>query len=399
MNDSCGNFTTISKEINNVLVTTYILIIFLSIIGNCAVFTVVAANRHMRTVTNLLICNSSVADLLITFLPTTYEVLDLVKYKGVWSMGSFMCSFLYLCNYCSVSASIFTLLVLAVDRYCAIMNPFKKLVTLNMLKFIIPVIWTSSLCFASPVLFTQKVIIENNKKVCAETWPNFMSAESARHYTVVLFTCLYLIPLIIILILYSIMAIKLTSSVSMDDNSSSYRSCTVESKEEIAMENIIENNNWLDSIRKEKVEVFLRNKYIYKKKMQKRNKINVLPKKSVLRKRRVIRMLVAVVMNFAICWGPVHIIQFLSYFHPFYIQCQQALRKAAYFGYVIQYANSSINPMLYFLLSVTYRKGLRHALKLLPWVRKKEKALAVRTRKITKTSLLCSDSNICEKGT
>ena len=399
MNKSCGDFEPLKTEAINAFVAAYILIMSLSIIGNCAVFIVIAANRHMRTVTNLLICNSAVADLLITLLPTTYELLNLTKYKGTWPMGSFMCSFLYLCNYCSVSASIFTLLVLAVDRYRAIMNPFKKFVTLKMIKLIIPIIWTVSLFFASPVIFTQKVISSQDQKVCVEIWPDFMPVESPKHYTVILFTCLYVVPLLIILILYGLMAIKLTSSVNMSVKigCKQYRSCTIESTEEEIIQNC--NNEEMSSTRIEKTELFLKRMLKFPKKFQRRNKACILPRNSILRKRRVIRMLVAVVMNFAICWLPVHLIQFLSYFHPYYSRCHQALQKAANFGYIMQYANSSINPMLYFLLSASYRNGFREALKMLMSGKKKDKLIRVRTRKITKSSFLGSNPNIGDIST
>ena len=53
----------------------------ISLCGNGMVSINIYKNYAMRTVTNLLICNSAVADLLITLLATVWDVLTALKYK------------------------------------------------------------------------------------------------------------------------------------------------------------------------------------------------------------------------------------------------------------------------------------------------------------------------------
>jgi hypothetical protein len=74
-------------------------------------------------------------------------------------------------------------------------------------------------------------------------------------------------------------------------------------------------------------------------------------------KKRVTRMIVAVVLAFAICWLPIHIILVLKSIDVYH----QTTTLVAFqiISHVLAYTNSCINPILYCFLSENFRKAFR----------------------------------------
>lgn len=69
------NFTTINYPVHQIALwgkilgfIIYLIIIFISVIGNTAIIVIVARHQYMRTAHNLYILNVSVADLTVTLL-------------------------------------------------------------------------------------------------------------------------------------------------------------------------------------------------------------------------------------------------------------------------------------------------------------------------------------------
>ena len=343
--DDCYIPTPLSTSFNNAAASIFILVIVISLFGNVIVLIVIYKNHAMRTVTNLLICNSAVADLLITLLPTVWEVIFLLKYK-TWPLGQFMCTFMYMSVYLSVAATVLTLVIITADRYNAVIHPYKKYITMKMLPVIIPTIWIISFLFASPTTFIQKVVYyEGYGLVCTEQWPSpFSSTESPKHYTIILFISLYTLPLIVLSILYAIIAKNLSRKFGVERKPSGL---TFPSHTNLSCNT----NNVVGETNPEKVT---------NRTSQAKHRPRI--SSSITKKRRVIKMLISIVIVFAICWFPVYCIQFIIYINPYYKRCPTSMPAYAYFiAFFMQYANSAINPLLYFGFSMSYRKGFINA--------------------------------------
>ncbi|MBN3311172.1 NPFF2 protein, partial [Amia calva] len=97
-----------------VFIISYLLIFLVCMVGNGVVCFIVLRSKHMRTVTNLFILNLAVSDLLVGIfcMPTT--LLDNII-TG-WPFGSLVCKMSGMVQGISVSASVFTLVAIAVDR-------------------------------------------------------------------------------------------------------------------------------------------------------------------------------------------------------------------------------------------------------------------------------------------
>ncbi len=304
---SCVASQPLDKTFRAVL---YSLLIAMSIFGNTLVIYVVVKNKRMHTVANYLICNMSIADLLITFLPMVWEIVKLMHYSdGTWPMGSFMCSFVFMCIYLSVACSILSLTTITFDRFFAIMFPMKSIMTKRLLPFLLIAIWLASTAFASPMIYAQKLKNMEGKLYCSEMWDKpFDANESPKHYTIILFVSLYAIPLLIMAVLYTAIGTKLW-------------------KRNIPGNRSAESDQY-----------------------------------ALKQKKKVIKMLITIVLLFAICWFPIFLAQFLFFFSPHYLKCPGAFPQwFQFFALFLQYLSSAVNPYVYFTYSQSFRRGAAQA--------------------------------------
>ncbi|XP_056602558.1 neuropeptide FF receptor 1 like 2 [Triplophysa dalaica] len=205
------------------LTLAYLFIFLLCMVGNALVCLIVLENRRMRTVTNLFILNLAVSDLLVGVfcIPTTL-VDNLIT---GWPFTNTVCKMSGLVQGMSVSASVFTLVAIAVDRFRCIVYPFQPKLTLLVAKVTIVMIWMLAvviMCPSAVMLTVERVehhyMVHNEDYnhtnplfSCFENWAN---PQMRKVYTTVLFAHIYLIPLTLITLMYGRIGIKLyTTSV------------------------------------------------------------------------------------------------------------------------------------------------------------------------------------------
>ena len=125
-------------------------------IGNVLVIRIVHKTRAMHTTTNYLLANLAVSDCVTIFLAPLYFYSHLLSHQSN-GFGNFTCKFLVL-TYISVAATSFTLTLLAIERYHALLKPFRTGLRLkkdNVKKAII-IIWVASILLCSPEFFIQE---------------------------------------------------------------------------------------------------------------------------------------------------------------------------------------------------------------------------------------------------
>lgn len=284
--------------------SSVLLVFTISLIGNIFVLYVVKRNTKLHTVTHFLIVNLAGADLLITFVNMTVlfktEVVGNDEaFRGIG--GDVYCVGLIVVLNVSVSCSIFNLTVIAVERFCSIMFPFKRIFTLKLAKAVMVGIWVASFSITIPFFFHIKVKDYYGDGVfyCVEDWSPLDTVTSSQVFQIVFFTLLYACPLLFILVLYLSIGVHL----------------------------------W---------------------KRQAQREISSLGYSSV-RKRmtvQVTKMLVASVVAFALCWLPQHVTLFINYF-----MLDRCPPEFLWFGgTLLAYANSAMNPIIYVTFHSEYRK-------------------------------------------
>ncbi|KAF0027408.1 hypothetical protein F2P81_020149 [Scophthalmus maximus] len=189
------------KQYEWVLIVAYIIVFFVSLIGNSLVW----KNRHMRTVTNYFIVNLSFADVLVTIicLPASL-VVDITE---TWFFGNTLCKVVPYLQTVSVSVSVLTLSCIAQDRWYAICHPLMFKSTAKRARKSIVVIWVVSCTIMIPqaiVMECSSLLPELTNKtslftVCDEHW-------RAEIYPKVYHTCFFIVtyfaPLCLMVLAY-----------------------------------------------------------------------------------------------------------------------------------------------------------------------------------------------------
>jgi tachykinin-like receptor len=82
--------------------------------GNLIVIWIVLANKRMRTVTNYFLVNVSVADAMVSTLNVTFNYTYMLY--SHWPFGTLYCKISQFVAVLSISASVFTLMAISIDR-------------------------------------------------------------------------------------------------------------------------------------------------------------------------------------------------------------------------------------------------------------------------------------------
>ena len=206
----------------------------------------------------------------------------------------------------SVSCSVFTMACIAIDRFCAILFPYKKIIDQRRCNIMIGLCWFLAVLLQSPTLYAMKISVIANQTFCIEDWePLFDKESSPKVYTVILFVSMYMFPLLVIAILYSAISLFL------------WRHKTP--------------GSGLTKARKDRSKAA-----------------------------KVIKMLVIIVVVFAVCWLPVFVTQFVMFFaQP---ECQVS-PHLSFVGFFLSHANSALNPVIYWIFNDNFRVGFKQLAK------------------------------------
>ncbi|XP_038611167.1 neuropeptide Y receptor type 1 [Tachyglossus aculeatus] len=204
------------------LALAYGAVIILGISGNLALIIIILKQKEMRNVTNILIVNLSFSDLLVTImcLPFTF-VYTLMDH---WVFGEPMCKLNPFVQCVSVTVSIFSLVLIAIERHQLIINP-RGWRPNNRHAFVgIAVIWVLAVASSLPFVIYQVLSNEpfqnvtldafKDKYVCFDQFP---SDSHRLSYTTVLSVLQYFGPLCFIFICYFKIYIRLKRRNNMMD--------------------------------------------------------------------------------------------------------------------------------------------------------------------------------------
>ncbi|XP_026067153.1 neuropeptide FF receptor 2a isoform X2 [Carassius auratus] len=303
-----------------VFIVSYLLIFLVCMVGNGVVCFIVLRSKNMRTVTNLFILNLAISDLLVGIfcMPTT--LLDNII-TG-WPFGSMVCKMSGMVQGISVSASVFTLVAIAVDRFRCIVYPFKQKLTISTATLIILIIWVLAVSIMCPSGVMLQVTKEQSVRVflgdgnrtspfywCRENWPN---QEMRKIYTTVLFANIYLAPLSLIVIMYARIGITLFKTAMPAGAKPGHD-----------------------------------------------NRHSVSKKKQ-----RVIKMLLIVALLFILSWLPLWTLMMLTDYVKLTEHQYKLINIYIYpFAHWLAFFNSSVNPIIYGFFNENFRRGFQAVFK------------------------------------
>ncbi|XP_078659312.1 neuropeptide FF receptor 1-like [Branchiostoma floridae x Branchiostoma belcheri] len=292
-------------------VLSYTLIFLFCMIGNTLVCLVVVKLPRMQNVTNYFILNLAVADLLVAVFCMPFTLVDNIVYG--WPFGVVMCKLSAATTVISVVASVLTLVAIAVDRYCAVVHPTKDIITLPRMVQSIAIIWLLAILIALPVIFVKREE-PYNPPLCTEEWPSYGSWSSRdfqKMFSLTLFVFSFVGPLLIITILYMRIAYRIWFRKAPGDE----RNVSEQARE-------------------------------------------TATKKKV----KVIKMLIVVVVVFALSWLPLHTLILVDDAMSYSVDSVYSVVVHGYcfpVAHWLSYFNSCVNPIIYGYFNHNFRAGFK----------------------------------------
>ena len=256
----------------------------------------------------MLIANMAMSDLLY---PMFLSPVELAKsHVGSWLIGSTLgealCKMHSFLAGVSMLVSVQSLVLLTVDRFRAVVLPLRlRLISRKLCLYLIIGTWILAVAFESPYLFAYKLVEDPEGMQCVRQWEEAFEEESSYPiYVVVVIILFFCIPFVLLVILYSIILMNLKEQVHPGEPSANTK--------------------------------------------QQRTRRN----------RKVLKMAIAIVVVFFICWIPVYTNVVIVYFVP-EIRSSCSFNLYYIFTYFMSIANCAVNPIICLIFSSNYRKALK----------------------------------------
>ncbi|KAG5204835.1 hypothetical protein JEQ12_019280 [Ovis aries] len=289
----------ISPVILVVITAVYSVVFVVGLVGNSLVMFVIIRYTKMKTATNIYIFNLALADALVT---TTMPFQSTVYLMNSWPFGDVLCKVVISIDYYNMFTSIFTLTMMSVDRYIAVCHPVKALDFRTPLKakIINICIWilSSSVGISAIVLGGTKVREDMEVIECSLQFPDDDYSWWDLFMKVCVFVFAFVIPVLIIIVCYTLMILRLKSVRLLSGSREKDRNL-----------------------------------------------------------RRITRLVLVVVAVFIVCWTPIHIFILVEALGS--TAHSTAALSSYYFCIALGYTNSSLNPILYAFLDENFKRCFR----------------------------------------
>ena len=149
------------------------LIFLVSLAGNTVIGIIVYKTKTMRKSINFLIVNMAMSDLLfpIFVIPREIQRLNTDSWLIGGSLGQALCKLVNFLTDVSFAVSIQSLVLIAVDRFGAVVYPLRSpLISSKLCPFFILTTWIVALAIHSPYLFAFKLVKHRGGLVCIFLW-------------------------------------------------------------------------------------------------------------------------------------------------------------------------------------------------------------------------------------
>ena len=189
------------------------LFIILSCYGNISSLIITKRQGNLWHSVNTMIMNISVCNLFITIIPPVSFLTETILKR--WVFGTGICSTTVFLQYLFLSVNHTCMMITAYERYQAISNPFKQfIIKKRKLQVILVLTWLFSIPVPVSVVYYHdpNFTFRSGYKGCLNTWifiPHKDHYNTAFIYALCLFCVLFLAPLLGLIVLYTLLAIKL----------------------------------------------------------------------------------------------------------------------------------------------------------------------------------------------
>ena len=229
-------------------------------------------------------------------------------------VGQALCKLAHFFQDISAVVSIESLVLIAVDRFGAVVFPLRApFISSKLCSFFVLVTWMVAMAIHSPDVMVFKLFEFRGGLACAPKWNEvFGESSSIANYYLVLTVLMFYVPLVLIAMLYVIIYFNLKAHAIPGEQSV----------------------------------------------------VSAAEQQRVKRERKVLNMAIAIVLGFVVCWVPFSIIIILYYFAwPKSFIC--GMYYISSIAKLMSRANCAVNPCICFMTSGNYRQGLKNLFSLL----------------------------------
>ncbi|XP_054634811.1 neuromedin-K receptor-like isoform X2 [Dunckerocampus dactyliophorus] len=306
----------------------YCAVLGVALLGNAVVIWIIVAHKRMRTVTNYFLLNLALCDVSTAAFNTLVNLIYAAH--GDWYFGE---------DYC---------------RYMAIIHPLKPHLSAKATLAVIMAIWSLAVVLAFPLCYFSTIRVLPHRTLCYVAWPRM--ADDAFMYHIIVTVLVYVVPLVVMGITYSIIGMTLWGGEIPGDTSDNYHG-------------------------------------------------------QLRAKRKIVKMMMVVVMTFAFCWLPYHV-----YFIVTGLNKRLSKWKSIQQVYLavlwLAMSSTMYNPMIYCCLNSKFRAGFKQVFRWCPFIRMSSyDELELQNRRLrpghqssmctlsrVDTSILSKDKSVCSRG-
>ncbi|XP_052236278.1 pyrokinin-1 receptor-like [Dreissena polymorpha] len=308
------------KDLSTVVILTslYLIIFITGLLGNISTCTVIWKNQYMHTATNFYLLNLAVSDVLTLLIALPPEVFSIWE-AYPWRFGETFCILKSYVMELTSYSSVLTITCFTIERYLSICHTMKyqHKCLMNRAKKCICVIWAVSGLSALPYpVHTRSFYYLSDPRTGLHI-PDSLVCNIPHIWTgrmLIVFQLstfgYFIIPMSIITLMYILIGVKLKRSEISTHESRQYGKST-----------------------------------------------------SVKARRAILKMLVAVVVAFFLCWAPFHaqrlMTLYIKQWTPALIEAQEYL---FYASGLLYFVSSTVNPILYNVLCKKFRIAFKRTM-------------------------------------
>ncbi|KAL7739492.1 hypothetical protein ACLKA6_003937 [Drosophila palustris] len=212
--DNTSEYVFDRTDVRIIFITLYTIVFCCCFFGNLLVILVVTLSRRLRSITNFFLANLAFADFCVGLFCVMQNLS--IYLIDSWVFGEFLCRMYQFVHSLSYTASIFILVVICMERYFAIVHPItcKQILTAARLRMVIVTVWITSAVYSTPKFVFSKTIKNIHTEDGQEEEICVLDREmfNSKLLDMINFVLLYVMPLLVMTVLYSKIAIALWRS-------------------------------------------------------------------------------------------------------------------------------------------------------------------------------------------
>ncbi|XP_068745391.1 galanin receptor type 1-like [Montipora capricornis] len=197
------DISTTSQSLVIIQVAFYIVITIIGTIANLVLCCALLRKKQPRKASEYFILNLALTDLVTCSIGIPLDIaVILVKH---WPFGAFMCKVVYPFQTLLTAVSVGTLACMAMERYRAIVTPFKTMFSVKFVRIAIFAVWCFSVILVSPYV----AVLKHRDRGCYESW---QGDKHSMIFTLCVFLIFYAVPLCVIAPTYVRIGFRLHSN-------------------------------------------------------------------------------------------------------------------------------------------------------------------------------------------